>query len=114
MPLFEHDCDECVFLGTYKDTDLYFCDPLRPTVLYRYGNDPSEYGSGLGFGIQFPNSRYGEALRRAVVKGLYPVGPIHTVKAIETRPFFTGLYCEADGSMCNEGKDCSSCPFSTL
>ena len=51
-PLFKHDCDNCVFLGSYKcddiDYDLYFCDGAgvesHPVCfLARYSDVGSEY-----------------------------------------------------------------------
>jgi len=58
-PAFEHDCDKCVYFGTYNNWskkekfDMYFCNqgtnPLSATVIARYGNEGHEYGSGLGF-----------------------------------------------------------------
>lgn len=42
-----HDCEECVFLGTYNQYDLYFCG-ANPTVIARYGTD-GDYLSGLHF-----------------------------------------------------------------
>ena len=46
-PAFEHDCDECVFLGRYEDHDLYLCPQGgMPTVVARWGNDGPEYTSG--------------------------------------------------------------------
>jgi dCMP deaminase len=62
-PLYEHDCDECVFLGRYEGTprrpvrvhDLYYCqksahatDSKWPaTVIARHSNTPSDYTSGI-------------------------------------------------------------------
>lgn len=46
---YEHDCTDCVFLGTYGDADLYFCGvrTLMPpgTLLVRHSSDPSDYWS---------------------------------------------------------------------
>ena len=51
-PLFEHDCDECAFLGTVHAAhrpegyvDLYRCDAHGATVIARYGDDGPEYSS---------------------------------------------------------------------
>jgi hypothetical protein len=46
---FVHECERCVYLGEYRQHDLYFCtkQPNVPTVLARYGNDPSDYVSGV-------------------------------------------------------------------
>jgi hypothetical protein len=53
-PNYQHDCDTCIFLGTYNNHDLYFCNPcgtyVSCTVIARYGNEPHEYKSGLKFG----------------------------------------------------------------
>ena len=45
---FEHDCKRCAFLGQYEEYDLYFCPQNGiPTVIARYGDEGSEYTSGL-------------------------------------------------------------------
>lgn len=47
-PLFDHDCDNCKFLGTFKGTDLYFCNNgRRKTLISRCGNDGPDYVSGM-------------------------------------------------------------------
>ena len=46
-----HDCDNCKFLGTYKHYDLYVCarNNTADTVIARFGDEPHEYKSGIGF-----------------------------------------------------------------
>ena len=51
-PMFEHDCDECAYLGTIHAAarpegfvDLYRCDAHGATVIARYGDDGPEYSS---------------------------------------------------------------------
>ena len=74
MTHFQHDCDRCVSLGTFshegRDYDLYSCDQgsLGNTVIARYGNEGSEYFSGLWFAESNPT--LGEAKKRAIEKGL--------------------------------------------
>ena len=50
--LFEHDCDNCQFLGQHTNIhgtyDLYIC-PNEPTIVARWGNHGSEYHSGIEF-----------------------------------------------------------------
>ncbi len=52
-PTFLHDCQGCVFLGTYQwqegTYDLYVCKQgvKWPTVLARYSSDGPDYCSGL-------------------------------------------------------------------
>jgi hypothetical protein len=58
-PEYEHDCENCVFLGHIVEKgpsgrraqsyDLYYCTqaPLIPTVIARYGDEGAEYSSGL-------------------------------------------------------------------
>jgi hypothetical protein len=38
---------KCAFLGTHRQYDLWLCeqDGLPPTLVARYGNEPSEYTS---------------------------------------------------------------------
>lgn len=53
---YTHDCESCIFLGDYEfdgtKYDLYFCSQMQfvPTVIARYGDEGSEYMSGLKFG----------------------------------------------------------------
>lgn len=71
-PLYVHDCPSCMFLGQFTDDrsevhDLYSCrDIMGATVIARWGNDGSEYSSGIVF-QDHPSLR--EATRRAVRKG---------------------------------------------
>lgn len=52
MPFHEHDCSQCIFLGSEEISgsfyDYYFCDqlPSFPTVIARFGPD-ADYFSGL-------------------------------------------------------------------
>jgi len=75
-PKYVHDCDACIFLGRYynnetsEEMDLYFCgDGSRDcTVLARYGDDGSEYSSGLvSIRVSEPLK---EAYNRALAKGV--------------------------------------------
>ena len=86
-PHFEHDCDDCKFLGTltlpednetskrYETTvfDLYFCkqEIFGETVISRYGNKGYEYSSGLSFAEEgeFGHPNLLEAKRRAIELG---------------------------------------------
>lgn len=45
---YEHDCNNCEYLGRYREYDLYFCG-REPTVLARYSDQGSDYISGLVF-----------------------------------------------------------------
>jgi hypothetical protein len=49
-PQFEHDCEDCKFLGSYDGRDLYFCPGGGPTIIARRSSDPPDYSSGLCFG----------------------------------------------------------------
>lgn len=47
---FEHDCDECVYMGTVFDGERFFDMYLHrsePSIVARYGNGPTAYYSGL-------------------------------------------------------------------
>lgn len=48
-PRFTHDCDKCDFLGRHGNWDLYYCykDVFGPTVIARFGDEGSEYISGM-------------------------------------------------------------------
>jgi hypothetical protein len=66
-PLFKHDCDKCVFLGVYKNHDLYYCN-TEPTVIARYGDNGCEYFSGIHF---TSNDYLNKAKLIAIEKGLF-------------------------------------------
>ena len=47
-PLYTHDCNRCVFLGTYQEADLYYhpgTAAMRTTVA-RWSDEPSDYQTG--------------------------------------------------------------------
>lgn len=74
QPRYEHDCEDCVFLGQWKIYDLYYC-PGEPTVIARTGPD-GEYQSGMVFvGVSQPLT---EAYNRAVELGLIEPGVDHS------------------------------------
>ena len=66
-PVFEHDCDNCRYLGHYDNHDLYVCNW---SVIARYGNDGPEYVSDFIEALKyrptlFPSTALlEEALRR--------------------------------------------------
>ena len=74
-PLYEHACESCVFLGTYRATDLYACESGCPgyawlTVIARSSGEPGDYMSGLEIAAAIereedPSHPIVEALRRA-------------------------------------------------
>ena len=48
-PRYIHDCDNCVFLGTYYSYDLYCCvsndEDIPSTIVVRYNNNGPDYYS---------------------------------------------------------------------
>jgi len=51
-PAYIHDCDKCIYLGSYVDDkevawDLYCCGNGSPTIIARYSNEPTHYVSGI-------------------------------------------------------------------
>lgn len=60
-PFFTHDCETCIFLGTYFGPvfkngdeedwyDLYYhYNEYESTVIARYGNEGDQYQSGMNF-----------------------------------------------------------------
>ena len=68
----KHDCDNCKFLGMFKDYDLYFCNQGGniPTVIARYGNEGHEYLSGISPRLTNDGPLY-IAKMRAIGKGFY-------------------------------------------
>ena len=63
-PLFEHDCDCCLYLGTYNGADLYFCpsDMGIPTVISRFSSEGGDYASGemIGRTKSYPTATHRE------------------------------------------------------
>ena len=48
-PIYEHDCDVCIYLGVYQpiiDYDLYLCEASK-TLIVRWGSEDHQYDSGL-------------------------------------------------------------------
>lgn len=66
---YQHDCDTCKPLGEYGDADLYFCDKEATgmTVIARYGDEGSNYSSGLNLTGHIPD--LAEAKKRAIKVG---------------------------------------------
>ena len=48
-PLYDHDCPDCAFLGTFDNKDLYFCPRGLTTIIARNSSEGSDYQSGLVF-----------------------------------------------------------------
>jgi len=48
-PKYKHDCRVCVFLGRYKEFDLYYCTQggKADTILARYSDEGPDYLSGM-------------------------------------------------------------------
>ena len=63
-PIHEHDCDECIYLGTVDSRDLYVC--RGATVVSRWG-EYGAYSSGLWASW---NGSLRIAADRAIEKGL--------------------------------------------
>ena len=48
-PIYKHDCDVCIYLGSYQlylDYDLYVCKAGK-TLVARWGSEENRYDSGL-------------------------------------------------------------------
>ena len=47
-PSFTHDCEDCTFVGSHLDHDLYVCFSTithKFTYIARYGSEPDAYAS---------------------------------------------------------------------
>lgn len=47
-PRYEHDCDECIFIGHRGKTDIYLClnpSPHEHTIIFRHSDEGSDYAS---------------------------------------------------------------------
>ena len=73
-PKYQHDCDDCVYLGLYIDGsgtyDLYFCvqGGKMPTVIARWGDEPSHNMSGLGLVLTPLKVAVNRAIQRGLLK----------------------------------------------
>ena len=64
-PQYKHDCSECVYLGNYKNYDLYVHEHEYLTELIaRYSSDGPDY-SAEDVGRITVNNRHSEALIEA-------------------------------------------------
>ncbi len=72
MPRFTHDHAEAVFLGEYRQYDLYWDVDCfdEPALIARYGNDPCENLSGSANYLQYAPPMLLEAAKLAAEKGL--------------------------------------------
>ena len=82
LPIFEHDCDNCKFLGSLKningECDLY-CHPpnkdgYNESLIIRYSSEPSNYASGIIFAYiadmkKEYDSHYYIAMKKAIELG---------------------------------------------
>jgi hypothetical protein len=68
QPLFEHDCDTCIFLGIYNNHDLYYHPGILSTIIARFSSDGPDYISGIVFARH--NEILAEAKWRAIKMGL--------------------------------------------
>ncbi len=73
IPMFQHDCDECIYLGPHKGEadikyDLYACVVGFKTVVARYSGKGEDYVSGLDAVNHSPELQ--EALDRARLIGV--------------------------------------------
>jgi hypothetical protein len=75
-PKYKHDCDKCIFLGSYSsndmDHDLYYCSQKGfPTVISRHGDEGEKYTSGIELAKTNTLPSLAEALKRAIEKGYH-------------------------------------------
>lgn len=63
-PRYKHDCESCIFLGSYKQYDLYVC-LHRPTIIARFG-ELGEYDSGLEMAMSGLHPALAEGYERAL------------------------------------------------
>ena len=77
-PKFTHDCTSCIFLGHYKEHDLYCCSNHNsPTVIARFSSEGADYASGAIFAVTNPaNDCLREALFRALQQGILTISAV--------------------------------------
>jgi hypothetical protein len=72
-PLFTHDCNSCIFMGSYQLCDLYYhsANDILETVIARYSSGCKDYVSGMAAALNMEkgynhiNNPLVVALRRA-------------------------------------------------
>ena len=55
-PIYKHDCDVCIYLGSYQLVgvyDLYLCEAGK-TVIARWGSEGYQYDSGFALIPNYP------------------------------------------------------------
>lgn len=68
QPIFTHDCDECIFLGTYEGEDLYVhIRANHAEAIHRSGDRGWEYGC---MRLPHPSKFYQEIERRCRERGI--------------------------------------------
>ena len=70
---YQHDCQECVFLGEREEYDLYYCNGTGSgrTIIARYGDGEGDYISGIEIAKKYPDSALRIALDFAIDRGLF-------------------------------------------
>lgn len=69
-PIHKHDCNHCIFLGSYANGDAYICkngDEILSTLIYRRSSNGPDYSSGLEFA--FSSVGLNKALSMADAQG---------------------------------------------
>lgn len=79
-PMWDHDCEDCTFLGRLDQTDLYSC-PNDKSLIARYSSISSDNGAwGADWGIPPVGSRY--ALARIMLYKDLPPRAYRTVQKL--------------------------------
>lgn len=72
MPIYQHDCEACIYLGPFDEgsqyVDLYYCH-TGPTVISRWGDEGSYDSCGLAFAELQISPALAEAKARAEMLG---------------------------------------------
>ena len=76
-PIHQHDCDNCKYLITTNDMDMYYCDQggHGDTIVRRFGSEPEEYGSS-GLRLHSINPEVALGMLVAVHEGYLTFGDI--------------------------------------
>jgi hypothetical protein len=105
-PQFKHDCTSCKYLGRYQNTesdgrtwnfDLYYCgdnpshNKVRATVIARFGDEGSQYQSGLNGNLP----ELAEAKKRAIQKGYIKIKDLVESSPSATEIRYSNPYCNS-------------------
>ncbi len=100
LPRYLHDCDNCIFLGQYKEYDLYICSSFHATLIARWASNGSCYLSAE-VGSFSTSDAIIEGERRAVEDGIIKMSEILPLQHSEKASKLPGVPKEVSDALLN-------------